>query len=73
MGNLYINTKKPVRRIARTYRKNSGIIRLNNEACDILEDILNELNDENISICNLASTMIITAAEQNIIKKREID
>lgn len=73
MGNLYINTNKPVRRIARTYRKNSGIIRLNNEACDILEDILNELNDENISICNLASTMIITAAEQNIIKKREID
>ena len=73
MGNLYVNTKKPVRKIARTYNKTSGIIRIDNEACDVLEGILNELNDTNISVCSLASTMIISCAEQNIIKKREIE
>ena len=46
------------------------IIRIDEEACILLEDILNNLERE-ISVCQLASTLIKTAVENGIIKEEE--
>lgn len=63
MGTIYI--EKTIKR----NRKNGGIIRIDTEACDILEGIINRLNS-NISICKLASTLIKNAAENNVIEEK---
>lgn len=74
MGVIYIDKKKPIKKeikIARDRPGGSGIIRINKEACDVLEGIINKLTNDDISICKLASLLIINAAENNIIKERE--
>lgn len=61
---------KPKKKISITRDKHSGIIRIDEEACVLLEDILNNLERE-ISVCQLASTLIKTAVENSIIKEEE--
>lgn len=61
---------KPKKKISITRDKHSGIIRIDKEACILLEDILNNLERE-ISVCQLASTLIKTAVEHGIIKEEE--
>lgn len=61
---------KPKKKISITRDKHSGIIRIDEEACILLEDILNNLERE-ISVCQLASTLIKTAVEHGIIKEEE--
>ena len=49
MGVIYIDKKKPIKKeikIARDRPGGSGIIRINNEACDVLEGIINKLTKE---------------------------
>lgn len=61
---------KPKKKISITRDKHSGIIRIDEESCILLEDILNNLERE-ISVCQLASTLIKTAVEHGIIKEEE--
>lgn len=61
---------KPKKKISITRDKHSGIIRIDEEACVLLEDILNNLERE-ISVCQLASTLIKAAIENSIIKEEE--
>ncbi len=73
MGVIYIDKKKPIKKeikIARDRPGGSGIIRINKEACDVLEGVINKLTNDDISICKLASLLIINAAENNIIKEK---
>ena len=49
-----------------------GIIRIDEETCDILERILDELNTQ-ISVKELASTMIKAAADNAVIKEEEAE
>lgn len=64
---------RPKRKITITRDKHSGIIRVNEEACRILEGIANEL-EYDASICTIASALIKAAAEGNIIREeREVD
>ena len=63
---------KPKKKISITRDKHSGIIRIDEEACVLLEDILNNLERE-ISVCQLASTLIKAAIENSIIKEEEED
>lgn len=61
---------KPKKKISITRDKHNGIIRIDEESCILLEDILNNLERE-ISVCQLASTLIKTAVEHGIIKEEE--
>lgn len=61
---------KPKKKISITRDKHSGIIRVDEEACVLLEDILNNLERE-MSVCQLASTLIKAAIENSIIKEEE--
>lgn len=58
---------KPKKRIAITRDKHSGIIRVDEEACLLMEDILNK-TDADISVCQLASALIKAAVENGIIE-----
>lgn len=49
-----------------------GIIRIDEETCDILERILDELSTQ-ISVKELASTMIKAAADNAVIKEEEAE
>ena len=61
---------KPKKKISITRDKHSGIIRIDEESCVLLEDILNNLERE-MSVCQLASTLIKAAIENSIIKEDE--
>lgn len=61
---------KPKKKISITRDKHSGIIRIDEESCVLLEDILNNLERE-MSVCQLASTLIKAAIENSIIKEEE--
>ena len=61
---------KPKKKISITRDKHSGIIRIDEEACVLLEDILNKL-EHDMSVCQLASTLIKAAIENSIIKEEE--
>lgn len=61
---------KPKKKISITRDKHSGIIRIDEESCLLLEDILNKLERE-MSVCQLASTLIKAAVENSIIKEEE--
>ena len=50
--------------------KHSGIIRIDEDACVLLEDVLNNL-EHDISVCQLASTLIKEAINNSIIKEEE--
>lgn len=69
MQTIYIKSKPKT--IARRKDGSSGIIRINEEACDILEGLLNRIRT-NMSVCELASILIKGAVENNIIKEEEI-
>lgn len=58
---------KPKKKISITRDKHSGIIRVDEEACILMEDILNKA-DADISVCQLASTLIKAAIENGIIR-----
>jgi len=69
MGIIYVGKakKKPI--ITRQ-RHGGGIIRIDSETCDILEEIIRELNVE-MHVSVLASTLIKHAANDNVIKEGE--
>lgn len=60
--------KKKKSYIARDSVKGGGIIRIDDESCDILEGIADKLT-VTISIKALASTLIKAAADQAVIKE----
>lgn len=66
MGTIYISSKK--KPIITRSRNGGGIIRLDEEACDIIEGTILELKGE-ISVKELASALIKHAANDNIIKE----
>lgn len=64
-------TKKKKQHITRDYAHGGGgIIRIDEESCDVLEGILDKL-DANISVKQLASALIKAAADNAIIKEEE--
>jgi hypothetical protein len=63
---------KPKKKITITRDKHSGIIRVDEEACILLEDILNKL-EHDMSVCQLASTLIKAAVENSIIREEGTD
>ena len=63
---------KPKKKITITRDKHSGIIRVDEEACVLLEDILNKL-EHDMSVCQLASTLIKAAVNNSIIREEEED
>ena len=67
---IVIKTKKKKPRITRDKGKGGGIIRIDDEACDILEGIADKLESE-ISIKELASTLISSAAHNAVIREEE--
>lgn len=60
--------KKKKTYITRDSVKGGGIIRIDDESCDILEGILDRLNSK-ISVKELASTLIKAAADNAVIKE----
>lgn len=48
--------------------KQGAVIRITNEAADVLESILNKVHTGDISICKLASNLIEYAAKDTVIK-----
>lgn len=64
---IVLKTKKK-HRISIARDRHSGIIRIDEESCLLLEDILNNLDDE-MSVCCLASTLIKAAVNNSIIKE----
>lgn len=67
---IVIKSQKKKPRITRDERKGGGIIRIDNEACDVLEGILGNLETD-ISVRQLASLLIREAANHAIIKEEE--
>ena len=63
---------KPKKKITITRDKHSGLIRVDEEACILLEDILNKL-EHDMSVCQLASTLIKAAVENSIIREEGTD
>ena len=63
---------KPKKKITITRDKHSGIIRVDEEACILLEDILNKL-EHDMSVCQLTSTLIKAAVENSIIREEGTD
>lgn len=63
---------KPKKKITITRDKHSGIIRVDEEACVLLEDILNKLTHD-MSVCQLASALIKAAVNNSIIREEEED
>lgn len=61
---------KPKKKVSITRDKHSGIIRIDEEACVLLEDILNNL-DREVSVCQLASTLLKAAINNSIIREEE--
>lgn len=66
---IVIKAKKKEQHITRD-KSGGGIIRISDEACDILEGIANKLNGETC-IKDIASTLIKAAADNAIIKEEE--
>lgn len=63
--------KKKKQRIARDNKHGGGgIIRIDEESCDVLEGILDKLDSE-ISVKELASMLIKAAADNAIIKEED--
>ncbi|MBQ8662503.1 MAG: hypothetical protein IJ471_01460 [Eubacterium sp.] len=67
---IIIKSQKKKPRITRDNRKGGGIIRIDDEACDVLEGILDNLKTD-ISVRTLASLLIKEAANHAIIKEVE--
>lgn len=67
---IVIKSKK--RKISITRDKHSGIIRVDEETCVILEDILNKMTND-VSVCQLASTLIKAAVENSVIKEEIVE
>lgn len=67
---IVIKSQKKKPRITRDERRGGGIIRIDNEACDVLEGILGNLETD-ISVRQLASLLIREAANHAIIKEEE--
>lgn len=63
---IVIKAKK--KHISRDAERGGGIIRIDDEACDILEGILDKLNTK-LSVRELASLLIKEAANHAIIKE----
>lgn len=63
---------KPKKKVTITRDKHSGIIRVDEEACILLEDILNKL-EHDMSVCQLASALIKAAVNNSIIREEEED
>ena len=66
---IVLKTKKK-KKVSISRDKHSGIIRIDEEACVLLEDILNNL-DSKVSACQLASTLLKAAINNSIIKEEE--
>lgn len=68
---IVIKAKKVKQRIKRDEKRSGdGIIRIDGEACDVLEGVLNQL-ESYMSVRELASLLIKEAANQAIIKEVE--
>jgi hypothetical protein len=68
---IVLKTKKKKQHIKRDEtRGGDGIIRIDGEACDVLEGILNQLESP-MSVRELASVLIKEAANYAIIKEEE--
>ena len=65
-----IQTQKTTQLIARDKAKGGGVIRIDEEACDILEGIAKKL-EASVSIKELASSFIKAAADNAVIKEEE--
>lgn len=66
---IVLKTKKK-KKVSISRDKHSGIIRIDEESCVLLEDILNNL-DSKVSVCQLASTLLKAAINNSIIKEEE--
>lgn len=66
---IYIKSRPPVKRIKRD-AKGGGVIRINEEACDVLESVLEQITTE-ISVRELASIFICFAMDHGIVKEEE--
>lgn len=66
---IVLKTKKK-KKVSISRDKHSGIIRIDEEACVLLEDILNNLRSD-VSVCQLASTLLKEAINNSIIKEEE--
>lgn len=66
---IVIKTKKKESIISRQ-KNGDGVIKIDAEACDILEDFLRELG-EDVSVRQLASAFIKTAANYAVVKREE--
>lgn len=69
---IVIRSEKKKHHITRDKRKGGGIIRIDSEACDVLEGILNNLNTD-ASVRYLASLLIKEAANNAIIKEEQAE
>lgn len=68
---IVLKTKgKHVAKIKRDCRNGGGIIRIDEEACGVLESILNQVSGET-NIKDVASALIKAVAEQSIIIEEE--
>lgn len=66
---IVIKTKAK-KKVTITRDRHSGIIRIDEEACVLLEGILNKLTRE-VSVCQLASALIKAAIENAVIREEE--
>ena len=69
MTEIILKTK-PKKKVSITRDKHSGIIRVDEEACILLEGILNKL-EHDMSVCQLASALIKAAVNNSIIREEE--
>lgn len=69
---IVIKSEKKKHYITRDNRKGGGIIRIDSEACDVLEGILDNLNTD-ISVRQLASLLIKEAANNAVIKEERAE
>lgn len=67
---IVIKTQKKKKHITRDAERGGGIIRIDDEACDVLEGILDKLNTK-LSVRDLASLLIKEAANHAIIKEED--
>ena len=65
---IVIKAKKKANLIKRDSKRGGGLIRIDEESCEVLERIANKLKSD-ISIKELASILIKAAADNAIIKE----
>lgn len=72
MGTIYVEGVRKRKQLISRNRNGSGVVRISPDACDLLENIAEEL-DIVVSATELASKLIKYAAEDNIIKEKPLD